>query len=118
MEQCMLLLRALSLLLGLVVVIFVQPMIEPVVTMIKAKKEEIDATLTEQEKKDLEDFIKKMVESAEQAMKSSTGQEKKKEVMDKIAKKVATLTKVAITTKEIDDLVESFVYAMNLAKGK
>lgn len=117
-DQIMLVLRALFILLGIIVVFFIQPMIKPAIAMLNAKKEEIDANLTDQERRDLEDFIKKMVEAAEQAMKSSTGQEKKKEVMNKITKKLSTLTKVVITTKEIDDLVEAFVFGMNTAKGK
>lgn len=118
MEQAMLILRALLTLLGILVVVFVQPMIEPTIEMLKAKKEEIDATLTAQQREDFEAFVLTMVESAEQAMKSSSGQEKKKEVMKKIAKKLSDFTKLTISVKEIDDLVESFVYGMNAAKGK
>ena len=118
MEQAMLLLRALLTLLGIIVVVFVQPMIEPTIAMLKAKKEEIDAKLTAQEKEDLDDFILTVVEAAEQKMKSETGVAKKKTVMEKIAKKVSTLTKLTITVDELDDIVEAFVRGMNAAKGK
>lgn len=118
LDQAMLLLRALFVLLGITFIVFIHPMIEPIVAMLKAKKEEIEASLTAQEKEDLDNFILNAVEAAEQAMKSATGQEKKKAVMKKVAQKVSTLTKLAITTKEIDDIVEAFVYGMNSAKGK
>lgn len=117
-EQMMLVARILGIIVAIIYIVVLKPLVDAAQKKFEAEKEKAIADLTEQERQELRDCIEDAVEAAEQVMKSEAGEKKKQKVMSVVLEKLNTLTHLTLTNKQLDDIIEAFVYAVKMTKGE
>ena len=117
-EQMMLIARILGIIVAIAYILVFKPLLDAAQKKFETEKEKALADLTEQERQELRDCIEDAVEAAEQVMKTEAGEKKKQKVMGVVLEKLNTLTHLKLTSEQLDDMVEAFVFAVKTTKGE
>ena len=118
MDIMLIIARILGLLVAIAYLYYLKPFVDSAKAKYEAEKEKVLADLTEKERKELIDCVENAVDAAEQVLGSKVGKQKKEKVLQTVTEKLQLLTHLTLTASEVDDLIESFVYGMNVARGK